>query len=155
MPSYSIPNALMSERFASAMVRLEPAGWNIPSKRTGSPSSLPNGTTSSISKSIESATRTLCRVPSSSNWIAARSTPTTSPTSGASVLIGPPSSPLKTPTSFWSCSSVASSSTYSPSRQFPSVMTFGVSATTTTLRPATSVPSTWPSLMLKASVTRQ
>ena len=42
-----------------------------------------------------------------------------------------------------------------PSRQLPSVMTFGVSAITATLSPPMSVPSTSPSRMSKTSVTRQ
>jgi hypothetical protein len=42
-----------------------------------------------------------------------------------------------------------------PSRQFPSVITFGVSMITTALSPATSVPSTSPSRTWKASVARQ
>src|SRR6059058_4817054 len=60
--------------------------------------------------------------------IAARSTPSISPTSGASPAIGPPSWPVNTFTSLSACSSVAFLSTNTPSRQFPSVMTFGVSA---------------------------
>jgi hypothetical protein len=43
------------------------------------------------------------------------------------------------------CSSLARSSTNIPSRQLPSVITFGVSMITTTLSPATSVPSIFPS----------
>ena len=42
-----------------------------------------------------------------------------------------------------------------PRRQFPSVMTFGVSAMAATFRPPMSVPSISPSRMLKTSVTRQ
>ena len=42
-----------------------------------------------------------------------------------------------------------------PSRQLPSVMTLGVSAIAATLRPAISVPSTWPSRTLNTKVTRQ
>jgi hypothetical protein len=42
-----------------------------------------------------------------------------------------------------------------PSRQLPSVITFGVSMITTTFRPAMSVPSISPSWMSKASVARQ
>ena len=42
-----------------------------------------------------------------------------------------------------------------PSRQFPSLMIFGVSAITATFSPAMSVPSTSPSLMSKTSVTLQ
>src|SRR5690348_12576175 len=61
-----MPNALIRVRLASAMVRSEPTGWNMPWKRTGSPVSTPNGTMSSMSKSIVSPTRTLCRSPSSS-----------------------------------------------------------------------------------------
>jgi hypothetical protein len=61
---------------------------------------------------------------------------------GAKAAIGPPSCPLNTLTSLSICSSLAWSSTYTPSRQFPSVMTLGVSAMIATLRPAMSVPST-------------
>jgi hypothetical protein len=50
---------------------------------------------------------------------------------------------------------VAWSSTNIPSRQLPSVMTFGVSMLVTTRRPRTSVPSTSPSRMSKARVARQ
>ena len=39
----------MLDRFASAIVRSDATGWNIPENRTGSPASTPNGTTSSIS----------------------------------------------------------------------------------------------------------
>jgi hypothetical protein len=42
-----------------------------------------------------------------------------------------------------------------PSRQFPSVMTFGVSAIAATLSPPMSVPSISPSRMLKTNITRQ
>ena len=42
-----------------------------------------------------------------------------------------------------------------PSRQLPSVITLGVSATAATVNPLTSVPSTSPSLTLKTNVTRQ
>ena len=69
--------------------------------------------------------------------------------------MGPPSCPPKTWTSLSNCSSLAWSSTNIPSRQLPSVMTFGVSMIVTTLRPRTSVPSTSPSRMSKASVARQ
>ena len=58
-------------------------------------------------------------------------------------------------TSFSNCSSVARSSTNTPRRQFPSVITFGVSAIIATLRPPMSVPSTSPSRMLNTRVTRQ
>jgi hypothetical protein len=44
---------------------------------------------------------------------------------------------------------VAFSSTKTPRRQFPSVITFGVSAIAATLSPPTSVPSTSPSRMSK------
>ena len=42
-----------------------------------------------------------------------------------------------------------------PSRQFPSVITFGESTRATTVRPPTSVPSTSPSATWKTSATRQ
>jgi hypothetical protein len=57
LPSYSMPNALIRELLASAIVRFDPAGWNMPSNRTGSPVSTPNGTMSSTSKSIASPIR--------------------------------------------------------------------------------------------------
>ena len=50
---------------------------------------------SSISKSIASPMRTLCRRPSWRTSIGARSMPSISPTSGASAAIGPPSCPPK------------------------------------------------------------
>jgi len=49
-----MPKALILDRFASAIVRSEPAGWNIPANFTGSPVSTPNGTMSSTSKSMAS-----------------------------------------------------------------------------------------------------
>src|SRR5207302_9572041 len=63
----------------------------------------------------------LCRRPSSSSSILARSTPTTSPTSGVIPAIGPPSCPVKIWASLSACSSVACSSINTPTRQFPSV----------------------------------
>src|SRR6188472_2650688 len=42
-----------------------------------------------------------------------------------------------------------------PTRQLPSLITFGVSATAATVRPLTSVPSTSPSLTLNTSTTLQ
>src|SRR4029450_7753092 len=56
----------------------------------------PNGTMSSISKSIASPIRTLWRKPSSTTSIGARSTPSISPTSGARRAIGPPPWPPNT-----------------------------------------------------------
>ena len=82
LPSYSIPKALICDRLASAIVRSDPTGWNMPANRTGSPVSTPKGTMSSISKSIASPTRTPWRRPSSVSSIRARSTPSTSPTNG-------------------------------------------------------------------------
>src|SRR6185295_18257963 len=117
LPSYWIPNALIRERFASAIVRSLPAGWNMPENRTGSPVSTPNGTMSSISKSIASPTITPWRSPSSVSSIRARSTPTTSPTSGTRPAMGPPSCPPKTLPSLSACSSLARSSMNMPSRQ--------------------------------------
>jgi hypothetical protein len=110
---------------------------------------------SSISKSIASPTRTVWCTPSSTISIGARSTPSISPTSGASPAIGPPIWPPNTPTSLFICSSEARSSTNTPSFQFPSVITLGVSAIATTLSPDTSVPSISPSLIENASTTRQ
>jgi hypothetical protein len=141
LPSYRMPKASIRERRASAIVRFDATGWKAPSNRTGRPSSFPKGTMSSISKSMTSPTRTVCSSPSSRNSIAARSTPRTSPSSGTSAANGPPSSPPKTLTSLSNCSSDAWSSTNSPSRQLPSVITFGVSMMATTRRPWTSVPS--------------
>src|SRR6266511_2137083 len=83
-----MPNALIRVRFASAIVRSDPTGWNMPWKRTGSPVSTPYGTMSSMSKSMVSPMRTLWRSPSSFTSIAARSTPRTSPTRGARAPIG-------------------------------------------------------------------
>ena len=62
-PSYSMPKALICDRVASAAVNSEPTGWNTPTRRAGSPVSMPNGTMSSTSKSIESPIRTLWRRP--------------------------------------------------------------------------------------------
>ena len=42
-----------------------------------------------------------------------------------------------------------------PSRQFPSLLTFGVSATAATVSPLTSVPSTSPVVTWKTSVALQ
>jgi len=66
-----MPKALILDRVASAIVRSDPTGWNIPENLTGSPVSTPNGTMSSISKSITSPIRTLWCNPSSSTWITA------------------------------------------------------------------------------------
>ena len=49
----------MFDRLASAIVRFGATGWNIPSKRTGCPVSMPKGTMSSISKSIALPMRAL------------------------------------------------------------------------------------------------
>ena len=62
-PSYSIPKALIFERFASAALNSDAAGWNTPTSRTGCPVSTPKGTMSSISKSIASPILTLWRQP--------------------------------------------------------------------------------------------
>ena len=75
--------------------------------------------------------------------------------SGPSASIGPPSCPPKTAVSFSACSSEAPSSRNTPRRQFPSVMTFGVSAIAATVSPETSAPSTAPLVILKTSTTRQ
>jgi hypothetical protein len=155
LPSYSIPKALIRERVALEIVSSEPAGWKIPVRRAGSPDSTPNETTSSISKSIPSPILTLWRSPSSRTSIGARSTPRFSEMSGPSAAIGPPSCPLNTAPSCCACVSSAAASMNTPSRQFPSVMTFGVSAIAATLSPPTSVPSTSPRMTLKTSVTRQ
>ena len=85
----------------------------------------------------------------------ARSTPNTSPTSGASAAIGPPSCPLKTLANLSNWSSLARSSMNKPRRQFPSVITLGASAMAATRNPPIAVPSTSPSRMLKANTTRQ
>jgi hypothetical protein len=69
--------------------------------------------------------------------------------------MGAPRGPPNTATSFSNCSSEAPSSTNTPIRQPPSVITFGVSAMAATVRPETSVPSTSPSLMSNTRVTRQ
>jgi hypothetical protein len=81
--------------------------------------------------------------------------PNISPISGASPAIGPPSWPLKTWTSLSNCASDASSLMNTPTRQFPSVITFGVSMMIAALHPARSVSSTAPSRMLKTRVARQ
>lgn len=67
----------------------------------------------------------------------------------------PPFCPAKTALVLSTCSSVARSSMNTPTRQLPSVMTFGVSAITATASPLTSAPSISPSVVLKTSVTRQ
>ena len=87
--------------------------------------------------------------------IGSRSTPRFSPTSGPRASIGPPSAPENTPPSFSACSSDAASSMTTPSRQLPSLITFGVSVTAATVRPLTSVPSTSPLLMLKTKTRLQ
>jgi hypothetical protein len=68
-----MPNALMLERVALAIVSSEPTGWKIPVSLAGSPDSTPNGTTSSISKSMASPILTLWVRPSSRTSIDARS----------------------------------------------------------------------------------
>ena len=74
---------------------------------------------------------------------------------GASAAMGPPIWPLKTCTSFSDCSSVACSSTKTPTRQLPSVMTLGNSIMTATLHPARSVRTTAPCRRLETKVARQ
>ena len=64
-----MPIALICERFASAIVRFEPTGWNTPANRTGTPGSIPNGTMSSISNSKN---RVVDRVTHWENLYAAR-----------------------------------------------------------------------------------
>jgi hypothetical protein len=102
---------------------------------------MPNGTMSSISKSTASPMRTEWRSPSSTTSMAARSAPSISPTRGVRAAIGPPSCPLNTLSNLSNWSSSAWASMNTPSRQFPSVMTFGVSAIAATLSPPISVPS--------------
>ncbi len=81
--------------------------------------------------------------------------PRFSPTSGPSASIGPPSWPPNTAPSFSACSSVAFSSIRTPSRQFPSLITCGVSATAATVRPLTSTPSISPDSIWKTSTALQ
>ena len=151
-PSYSIPNAPIRERFASAAVNSEAAGWNTPVSRTGSPVSMPNGTMSSTSKSIASPIRTTVLSPSSMTCIGARSTPSISPMSGARPPSGLPSGAEDRRELLHlivGCAIVENT----PTRQFPSVITFGVSATAASVRPLTSVPSMSPLSRWKTSVT--
>src|SRR5262249_855265 len=117
--------------------------------------SHPNGPRSSLSNSTASPSRTECLSPSSLPSIGARSTPSGSPTSGSRASIGPPSCPENTAPSLSACSSDAAASMNTPSRQLPSVMTFGVSATAATVRPLTSVPSTSPFLTWNTRTTLQ
>src|SRR5947209_972906 len=150
-----MPKASMFERVARATLSSVPAGCRTPVNLTGSSPSDPNGTTSSISKSTASPIRTAWRSPSSCTSMGARWTPRFSPTSGPSACIGPPSAPENTAPSLSACSSEAAASMNTPRRQFPSLITLGVSATAATARPLTSVPSTSPLLTLNTSVTRQ
>src|SRR5689334_13210290 len=127
----------------------------MPVSRAGCPDSTPNGTTSSISKSIASPIFTECLRPFSRTSIGARSTPRGSPIRGLRAAIGPPSCPENTAPSFSACSSDAAASMKTPSRQLPSVITLGVSATAATVRPLTSVPSTSPRFTLNTRTTLQ
>ena len=78
-----------------------------------------------------------------------------SPSSGPIAAGGPPSSPESTCPSFCTCSSLAPSSTITPTRQLPSVMSGGASPTITKLDPETSVPSISPRSISKASANLQ
>ena len=91
----------MRLRLASAIVRSEATGWNMPWNRTGCPSSAPNGTTSSISKSIVSPTRTLWTSPASLTSSAPPSAPTPTPGSCRPVSWGEVEVPLQGPLFEW------------------------------------------------------
>ena len=77
------------------------------------------------------------------------SIPITSPMNGPKAAGAPPRSPLITGPSAADCSSEALSSTSKPTRQLPSAILPGVSATTAHVRPPTSTPSTSPELQSK------
>ena len=155
LPRKLMPNASMFARVAWAMVSSGPAGWNIPRaspvRRTPSPTAR--------------HPRPRCRPHrrSAPSGAGRRSGPRSGPApprgsrrrADPGPAIGPPSAPENTAPSLSACSSEAAASRNTPRRQFPSVMTWGVSTTTTTLSPLTSVPSTSPSLTLNTSATRQ
>jgi hypothetical protein len=153
-PSYSMPKALILDRVASAIVRSDPTGWNIPENLTGSPVSTPNGTMSSISKSITSPIRTLWCNPSSSTWITALDAQHLADQRGKpghrSTQLA--AEDLDELVELRVRRAVVDDT---PTRQLPSVITFGVSAMRAALHPAMSVPSTAPSRILKTRVTRQ
>src|SRR6266702_1854410 len=80
--------------------------------------------------------------------------PSISVISGARPAIGPPAWPPKMAPRPAACSSEAEASITTPTRQLPSDMTCGVSATTTTVLSLTSSPSTSPLSTWNASTTR-
>ena len=84
-----------------------------------------------------------------------RSTPRTSPISGESPAIGPPTWPEKTLPSASAWPSSAEASTYSATCQPPSAITRGPAMKTATLRSETSTSSTLPLSTWNAKVTWQ
>ena len=148
------PKALTREAVALAMVRVELAGWNMPVSFSTGPSGVWGGTKSSTVMSTSSPILTRWRRPSSTYSIGALWTPSISVISGASMAMGPPSCPAKTAPSFSACSWDAAASMNTPTRQFPSAISGGVSASTATVRSLTSTSSTLPASTWKTSTTR-
>jgi hypothetical protein len=124
-PSYSMPYALIRDRFASAIVRSDPAGWNMPENLTGSPVSTPNGTMSSISKSIMLPMRTLCRRPSSLTSIGGAFNPQHLSDQWAKPGHRPTQLPAKDLYQLVELRIRGSVVDKTPTRQFPSVITLG------------------------------
>src|SRR5438128_6577653 len=98
----------------------------------------------SSSASIDLPILSVPCTPSTSKATGTLSTASTSPTSCARSATGPPSLPVQTSRSAWCCSSVAPSSMYTTTRQFPSRMFPGMWVRIVSVRPDTSVPLTVP-----------
>src|SRR6266511_3514373 len=94
-------------------------------------------------------------LPSLSMLMGASSMPRNSPSSGPNAAGGPPSSPDSTWPNLATWSSFAPSSTMTPTRQLPSAMLGGVSATITNDLPDTSTPSMSPLSTSNANANRQ
>ena len=125
-------NALIRDRRASAIVKFEPTGWNMPWNRTGSPVSTPNGTMSSISSDhvtdahrvpqpiiADVDRRTLGTQHFSHQWSQCRHRATELATEHLHKLVQ----------LLLACLLIENN----PNRQFPAVITFGVSAIAATL----------------------
>jgi hypothetical protein len=105
-----------------------------PGEPHGSPVSTPNGTMSSISKSIPSPTRTACRRPSSSISITARSAPSSLADERGQTGHRAAELAAEDPHELVELRVARLLADEHPDRQLPCVMTFGVSAMIATLQ---------------------
>ena len=153
LPSYSMPKALIRERFASAIVRFDADRMEHavePNRLAGLDAERHDVLDLEVDRVADAdavaqpVVDDLDRRPLDAEHLARRAA--RAPPSGRRAAR------RRRRRACRSARRVARSSTNTPSRQFPSVMTFGVSAIAATLRPPTSVPSISPSRMLKTSV---